>query len=247
MALLVGMGLWRGSAKWRLVGSRLAVFSTFGFLAFAVLPVGPLLYGFLENRFPVLQEDELPSQVDGIIALGGALSPQGSAKRKQLQIGGAVERITSLVALAQRYPSAKVVFTGGSGSLTNQELKEADLLKDLLPVLKINPQRVILERESRNTIENAKWSAELVNPKPDETWLLVTSAFHMPRALGVFRKQGWKVMPYPVDFATSPGDRFRLGFDLVGGLGSASGAIREIMGLIAYRVLGKTAEVFPAQ
>ena len=103
-----------------------------------------------------------------------------------------------------------------------------------------------MERRSRNTLENAEFSRDLVNPKPGERWLLITSAFHMPRSVGLFRKAGFAVEPYPVDWRT--GDRFDLAaFSTVGadGLTRTDTGIREWMGLIAYRLAGKIDQLLP--
>ena len=244
-ALLAGLILSRRSTRknWQRIGHRLTTTAIAGILCLGVLPVGSLLTSILETRFPIPQK--LPVSVDGIIALGGVVDAYESEKRGQFQIGSAIERITSLVELAQKYPEAKVVFTGGTGSATLQEFKEADAVKKLMPLFSIKQDRVIYERESRNTFENAKLSKELLKPKPEETWILVTSAFHMPRAMGVFRKQGWNVIPYPVDFETPSDARLRLRLDLVGGLQEMSKASHEWLGLVVYWLTGRTSAPFP--
>jgi uncharacterized SAM-binding protein YcdF (DUF218 family) len=242
-ALIAGLILSRRSTRknWQRRGRRLTTTAIAGILCLGVLPVGSLLTSILENRLPIPQK--LPVSVDGIIALGGVVDAYESEKRGQFQIGSAIERITSLVELAQKYPEAKIVFTGGTGSTSFQEFKEADAVKKLMPLFRIDQDRVIYERDSRNTFENAKLSKELLKPQPEETWILVTSAFHMPRAVGVFRKQAWEVIPYPVDFETSTDSHFSL--DLVGGLQEMSKASHEWLGLFVYWLTGRTSAPFP--
>jgi uncharacterized SAM-binding protein YcdF (DUF218 family) len=102
-----------------------------------------------------------------------------------------------------------------------------------------------MERLSRNTEENATLSKALAGPKPGERWLLVTSAYHMPRSVGLFRRAGFAVEPYPVDWRTSR-ENLLTPFNLAGeGLERTDLAIREWMGLAAYRISGKTSELLP--
>jgi uncharacterized SAM-binding protein YcdF (DUF218 family) len=123
--------------------------------------------------------------------------------------------------------------------------KESDFAPGLMAELGIDPARVIFERDSRNTYENALYTKRLAEPGPDEVWLLVTSAFHMPRAVGVFRQAGWRVVPYPVDYQSGGLDHAGLGFDLVGGLDLIDLAVHEWLGLGAYRAFGWTDALYP--
>ena len=117
-----------------------------------------------------------------------------SADRGEITVGHTADRIIAAVELARRYPSARVVFVGKN---------EADFVIRLLEKLGVSRDRIIVERKSRNTIENATFAKQLVMPKPGERWLLVTSAMHMPRAVGVFRNAGFDVDAYPVDYRTT--------------------------------------------
>lgn len=210
-------------------------------LAIAVLPVGDWLISPLERRFPPLRE--LPGQVDGVIVLGGMINLEISAAHGRPELDRAADRLTAFVALARKYPEAKLVFTGGSGSLADSEHREADFAQDALRDLGVELARVLFERDSRNTHENALFTYARVAPGPEEFWLLITSASHMPRAVGVFRRVGWQVTPYPVDYYTDGGS---LRFDFQWGLEVFSTALREWIGLTAYRLLGWTDRLFPA-
>jgi uncharacterized SAM-binding protein YcdF (DUF218 family) len=229
--------------RWRRFGRWLVGFATLVFLFLAVVPVGRWGLGVLENRFPPLTN--LPRRVDGIIVAGGVVNPLTSKDRGQLDINGAVERVYEMAVLSRRYPKAKLVFSGGSGSLLFQEYKEAQAIAPLLHQFGIDPGRVIFEDQSRNTAENAVFSYRIVQPKKDETWLLVTSAFHMPRTVGSFRQVGWDVTPYPVDYNTRKTMTTPVQFNFTGGLGSLSNTVHEFLGLLFYWLDGKTDELFP--
>jgi uncharacterized SAM-binding protein YcdF (DUF218 family) len=229
---------------WQKWGRRIVVSVVSVWLLLAVVPIGSYMYISLENRFPVVKW--LPENVDGIIALGGVVNQFVTEARGQVAIGGAAERLTEFAKLAKRYPNAKAVFTTGSGSLTRQDIKEADVVSPLLENLGLRPFRVIYENQSRNTHENATLSKEMLKPKKNETWILITSGFHMPRSVGVFRKAGWNVIPYPVDFNTTGEVPEIISFNTGAGLGRFSTALHEWIGLLVYYLTGRTSEIFPS-
>jgi uncharacterized SAM-binding protein YcdF (DUF218 family) len=207
-------------------------------------PLGNALILPLEQRFP--QWDATRGAPDGIIVLGGAIIPRESASRNEPQVNEAAERMLAFATLARRYPDARLVYSGGSGSLIDNEAKEADYAVKLMEQLGIPRARMEIERLSRNTAENATLTKALVQPKPGERWLLVTSAAHMPRSMGIFRKVGFPVEAYPVDWRTGgEGDALRP-FDRISrGLPRLDVATREWVGLIVYWLAGKTSELFP--
>ncbi len=158
----------------------------------------------------------------------------------------AAERITVAAELARRYPHARLLFSGGSNALIFNEGPEAMFAVRELEDLGVAPERIKAEDRSRNTIENAVFSRRLVDPKPGERWLLLTSAYHMPRSIAAFRAAGFAVEAYPVDWRTrGPIDAFRPFASLSDGLRRTDTAVREWVGLFAYRLAGKTAELFP--
>ncbi len=144
-----------------------------------------------------------------------------------------------------QYPDAVHLFTGGTGSLTRQEYKSTDVVRQLFRDLGLDASKIIFESDSRNTYENGKYSRELINPKAGEIWVLITTAWHMPRAVGVFEKQGWSVIPFPVDHYTLPENGFDLNLNFFGNLGDLKTAVREWVGLAAYYATGKTSAFFP--
>ncbi|MCK8785116.1 YdcF family protein [Roseomonas sp. NAR14] len=233
-----------GRLRGYLWGRRLLTLGLGGLAFVILLPVGPLLLLTLESRFPIVAAP--PARVDGIIVLGGAVETELTAEWGLPSLNAAAERMTTFATLARRYPEARLVFTGGSGLLLPGAVSEAQVARALFDGLGIAPGRVLYEDRSRNTHENAAFSRALVRPAPGETWILITSASHMPRSVGIFRRQGWAVLPWPVAFKSgrrlatlwdgaAPGRR----------LGDLDWAVHEWVGLIAYRLLGRTDALFP--
>lgn len=243
--LLIGMvlGALLLMTGWRKTGRRLLVLLALFALFISTVPVAGWAQWVLENRFP--SPVEMPSKVDGIIVAGGVLDPRRSRDRGQPALGGAVERLTTMVSLAHQYPQAKIIFSGGAGDPSSPELKEAHYIAPFIRDMGLNPDRVIFEDEARNTTENAQITLKLAQPKPGETWLLVTSAFHMPRAMGTFRQAGWDIQAYPVDFSTSPTFTWKFFFNFSSGLIQVSHMTHEIVGLVFYKLTGRSQAFFP--
>ena len=238
LMLLAGIAArWVG---WRRLGGLLT-FTAVGVLTVvAVLPIGDLVARPLESRFPTRP---LPPTVDGIVVLGGSVSESLSVEHDQPALNHRAERLTTAVRLARTYPAARLVFSGGSGALLGAPTSEAAVAAQFFAELGLDPDRFTLESQSRNTFENAVFTKTLVKPQADETWLLVTSALHMPRSVGVFRKVGWPVIPVPVDFNASA--RLRPELWASGHLQDLDWAVREWVGLLAYRLFGRTDALFP--
>lgn len=233
--------VWRGKvrvAKWTLGLLSAAL------LALALFPAGEWLYAPLEERFPA--NPQLPARPDGILVLSGAENETLSARWQQVELTAAAERHLAFLMLARRYPDAKLVFTGGSGSVWPQEGRQADVAKSSFAQQGLDVSRVVFERDARNTFENVMLSRALVHPRRGERWILITSAAHMPRSVGIFCKAGWPVIPYPVDHRTLPNDMYRVGLGFANHLNLLNAAIKEWVGLAAYYVTGKTSSLFPA-
>jgi uncharacterized SAM-binding protein YcdF (DUF218 family) len=226
------------------LGRLLMVWSLALFAIAGLSPVGNALIIPLEGRFPPW--DLSRGAPDGIIVLGGAVTPDVSAARNDAALNEAAERMTAVVELARRYPPARIVFSGGDASFGYEGGKESDVALVLFERMGLAPGRVVAEDKSRNTAENAVFTKHLAAPKPGERWLLVTSAYHMPRAIGVFRQAGFPVEAYPVDWRTrGPKDLLRP-FPTVGdGLRRTDTALREWVGLVVYWLMGSSAELFP--
>src|SRR6185436_11793834 len=163
-----------------------------------------------------------PEDIAGIVVLGGAEDAERSAAWNQVEVNDSAERFLASLALARRYPQAKVLFTSGSGGVFSQEYKGASVAKLLYEQQGIAASRMIFESESRNTAENVALSKSLAKPAPGEMWILVTSAFHMPRSAGIFCKAEWPVIAYPVDHRALRGKLWRVNVGIGGNLNNLS-------------------------
>jgi len=207
-------------------------------------PLGNVLILPLEQRFPPWDASRGPP--DGLIILGGAISPGISAARGAVALDEAAERVTVAAELARRYPNARVIFSGGSNAVLFDEGVEAPFAVRQLQDLGIAHDRITAEEQSRNTIENAAFARLIANPKPGQRWLLLTSAYHMPRAMAAFRAADFPVEAYPVDWRTrGPNDLVRPFASVSEGLRRTDTAVHEWIGLFAYRLTGKTDAFFP--
>jgi uncharacterized SAM-binding protein YcdF (DUF218 family) len=229
--------------RFRRFGQGLLIGAVLLLAVVGIAPVGNALMLPLEERFP--KWDSKRGAPHGIVVLGGAVSPDVSAARKDVSLNEAAERMTAVAKLARDYPSARIAFTGGSGRLF-QGASEADVVPALFESFGIPRDRVQLENRARNTAENAAFTKALVQPKPGERWLLVTSAHHMPRSVGIFRKAGFPVEAYPVDYRTRGAADLAGPFgSLAAGLARTDAAMHEWAGLVVYWLTGRTSELFP--
>ena len=240
---LVGLVLlltpFRRLASW-LVVTSLVLLALFG-----LSPLGNVLMLPLEERFPPWDASRGPP--DGVIVLGGIIAEDVSAARGAVALNESAERVTVAAELARRYPNLRIIFSGGTNALIFEKEAEAGFAVRQLEDLGVARERITAEEQSRNTVENAVFSRLIANPQPGERWLLLTSAFHMPRAVAVFRAAGFPVEPYPADWRTTgPADLFRPYPSVSEGLRRTDVAVREWVGLLLYRLTGKTAELFPA-
>jgi uncharacterized SAM-binding protein YcdF (DUF218 family) len=241
LVLLLALGVLLLVFGARRSGLALVAAITIAFLAVMVLPLGEWASVALERRFP---QPDLPQRVDGIILLGGAINVGLTKANGQVALNGMADRITETLALAQRYRDAAVLISGGDASLIPQGLTEAVVTRSLLVADGLDERRILIEDRSRDTYENAVYSKAVANPRPGQTWLLVTSANHMPRAVGCFRHVGFDVMPYPVDYNSGTNALFSGNF--ASDLHTLGWATHEWLGLVAYRLMGRTDTLFPA-
>ncbi len=240
LILILVLALLKG---WRTLTSVVAVC----LLLITFYPVGDLVLQPLEKRFS--PPATLPDNIAGIIVLGGAEEAELSSVWNQPQFNMAAERDMVIPSLLQRYADVPVILTGGSGLVLKPEFRGADVQRSWLQQQQLD-DRVIFERDSRNTFENAIYSqgvlpvgADYADPRG---WLLVTSAYHMPRSVGIFRGQGWNVIPYPVDYYSKPAGLNSWRADLGRNLYELSIGVREWIGLVVYYLTDKTDELFPA-
>ena len=239
------LGLLLVVLRWRRLGRALMAASILLLAIAGFTPAGSLLMYPLEQRFPPW--DASHGAPDGIVVLGGGIDPDPSAVHGEASFTSSGARLVSAAIYARRYPKARILYSGGSANfLADASAKEADYAVKVLEDLGVSRDRIIVERESRNTFENAEFSKKLADPKPGERWLLMTSAFHMPRSVGIFRKVGFAVEPCPVDWRLAGrADLTRFQGQSEEGLQHTNLAVREWLGLIAYRLTGRTDELFP--
>lgn len=243
IVLVIGTAmLW---TRFRRAGRVLTTICVVVALLLGASPFGLTAISWLENRIP--PPAALPAEVEGVIVLGGDINNQLSSVRP-VSTGSSPTRQIAFADLARRFPNAKLVFAGGAGDPLRPDVTEAAGAKRLLPLLGLDPARVLFEERSRNTYESAILARELVAPSPDGNWILITSALHMPRALGTFRTAGWRIIPYPVGYMTAPDAAYNWSvpksFD--GNMWTIGTALYEILGLISYRRQGWTDGWIPA-
>ena len=227
---------WRGSPR---LGIRILAATVVVYIIAGLSPLANAMMLALEQQFSRPPVEEL-GDVTGIIVLGGVVDTLVTSVRGEIALNEAAERLTETAALAIRFPGAKIVFSGGDGALVYASMGEAGVAKRFFTRLGIDPGRILVEEKSRTTSENAAFTKALVTPRPGERWLLVTSAFHMPRAMGCFRAAGFDLMPWPVDFRIrGPVDLLRLSPSPSEAWRRIDVAAKEWIGLLAYRLLGR--------
>jgi uncharacterized SAM-binding protein YcdF (DUF218 family) len=242
--LLLAAGLLAILLGWRRTGLILDVAAVLILVLSAWTSFGAVLLNPLEERFA--RPANLPVAVDGVVVLGGGFEGAVNLARGGYEMNSGGDRFVETAILARRHPEAKIVVTGGTGALILEGEGDADTAPRLLTALGVAPERLILEKRSRNTHENAVFTKELVTPQPGETWLLVTSAFHMPRSMALFGKAGFEVLPWPVDYRTSGKEGFGVFRDnAADALQNTTVAIREWVGLLAYWLSGRIDGPFP--
>ena len=245
-------------SRWLRIGRRLTLIGGIGLLLFGLLPVSQLLAHALESRFPVPGAmsgsnaaplaQSLPDRVDGIILLAGSERPAVSQEYGEPQTGAHGSRYIAALRLAQRFPAARLVFSGGAreepgkGPLETQAAVAAAILGQV----GLDASRIVFDEQSRDTCDHPRRVRALVQPTPGETWVVVTSAMHMPRTVACFRAAGWgDVIPYPTDFKVVLGGWDAGTIQVVDNLALLDEALHEWIGLAYYRLSGRTRELFP--
>jgi uncharacterized SAM-binding protein YcdF (DUF218 family) len=226
---VLGIVLWR-----RAIGRRLLAAAAILLVVLGLLPTAWLLMTPLEQRFPVPED---PGRVDGIIVLAGAESARLSEIYGQPLVNADADRLTTFLLLARRFPAARLVHSGDTAPAS-----QSAVARDLLLGAGIDPARIVFENRSRNTCESPRATRDLVRVDSAEHWLLVTSAYHMPRSVACFRAAGWDVTPYPTDYRRGPNPLY---FGVTDNLEDFDYALHEWLGLLYYRLRGFTNELFP--
>jgi uncharacterized SAM-binding protein YcdF (DUF218 family) len=231
-----------------ITGRRWVAGASAALLICGLSPFSDLLFAALEQRFDRPDLSGPGTRVDGLIVLGGSEDSRINVMRELMSLNEAAERLTEAVALSRQFPAARVVFTGGSHAVMMTKLPEGQQAQRFLTALGVDPQRLIIEDQSRNTYENAVFTKAMVQIKPGERWLLITSAWHMPRSMGIFRKAGVDVIPWPVDYRAPEGAAlFMPQNSLAQGLNRLDTIAKEYVGLVVYRLTGRSDALFPGQ
>lgn len=239
--ILIAFGLlWLGIEKW---GRKMLTAAVILLVVLVVIPLGRLSATYLENYFPRLIE--IPKDTKGLILLGGSYDLDASAARGVTCYNSQGGRILQFMELAQRYPHLSLVFTGGGIPSQQGTPSESEMARQLFENLKLDLSRIRFESRSNNTFENAKFTFEMIQPRAEDQWVLVTSALHMPRAVTLFRSVGWNVIPFPVDYHTTGKGNYGPNFSLYKGFKSWRSSAHEWLGLINIYFKGMSQSLLP--
>jgi uncharacterized SAM-binding protein YcdF (DUF218 family) len=243
LAFLFGLLIFNRTRRFAIGG---LVFVTGVSLLITVIPVGTILSRALETRFE--RTDIADAEFAGVIVLSGSVDPASYLERGEFHVGASADRIFAMLRFSNLYPDTPVIFTGGDGHLTDRGFSEAAVLEKWLDDSGLKTPNMYFEQHARNTHENAVRSLEMAYRDWPELakkpWVLITSAQHMPRAVGSFRKAGWNVIPHPVDRFTSD-DIHLASLNVSGAIKSLGRALHEWAGLTAYYWTGRTDAWFP--
>lgn len=230
--MVVGLSVWAR----RLLSGLMALW-----LIVAVFDPGRWVLWHLEQSTP--PSGPLEGEIDGIIVLGGAVGVSLSEAQGRPEVSGNADRLLAFAELVVDHPNATAIYTGGNGGLHDRHLREADVARDVLERLDVPVERINFEGESRNSWENATLSLPIAQPSAGEAWIMITSARHMPRALGAFAAAGWPpIIPYPVDYGMEFAPPKLLTFNPGGSLGRIRNASYEVLGLAWYWMTGRWEE-----
>jgi uncharacterized SAM-binding protein YcdF (DUF218 family) len=243
-AVIAGAALM--ATRWRRLARALLWGGSLALVVGGLSPLGDALIRPLEYRFEAPDLERAGPSIAGIIVLGGGADQQATGTPQIAGLNEAAERYTEAVALARRLPGARLVFAGGSGGLITTDAPEAETAGRLFEALGVARDRITLEAASRDTYENALFTARMLKPGPNQRWLLVTSAWHMPRAMGCFRRVGFAVEPWPVDYRSSRAfDVTRTQSSVPDGLRRIDFIAKEYVGLVVYYMTGRTDALLP--
>ena len=202
------------------------------------LPIGSYLTYIIEKEFHT--NTKFPQQVDGILILGGATNPLLFKEFDQISLNGSAERLVESVMIIRKFEKAKVIFSGGSGIINRSDLGHSQVAKLFYKKIGVDINKIFFEDKSRNTYENIIYSKKIAKPKKNENWLLITSAFHMKRALLIAEKNNWKLIPYAVDFKNIKEFKLTPNLNLLSNLNSFQSGLHEWLGLVSYYLMGRT-------
>ena len=216
--------------KTRFLSKFLYFLATFVFIISAILPTGSYLNFLLEKNYSTNNVDK--KKIDGILILAGATNPYLFKIHNQISLNESAERLTESIKLIERFPNAKIIFSGGLG--------HSEVAKLFFKNMNVK-SKIIFENKSRNTYENILFSQKIANPQKNQKWIIITSAFHLKRSLAISKKLNWNLLPYPVDFKNSNKFSWKLSksFNFLYNMSVFERSSHEWVGIISYRFLGR--------
>ncbi len=224
------------------IGLTVLIFNCVFLLIISILPIGKFLLYQLEKKYH--NYTLMPKKVDGILILGGASNPYLSQEYERIILNNSSERLIEAIILIKKYKDAKIIFSGGLGDINYPNLDHAKVARDLFISMGVDVTKILFENKSRNTYENILFSKKVADIKDNEKWILITSAFHMNRAMLIAKKHKWKLKPYPVDFRLPKEFNFKLSFSLLSNIRTLNMSLREWVGLLAYYLMGRTSGIY---
>ncbi len=245
---LILAGLVLSKTRWMRFGKPMILTGAVALLLIAFSPLGRQLIIPLEDRYGLQTINQLQGQkIDGIIVLGGTVHMYVSDQRGVPSIVSGAERIIEAVKLANKFPKARILLAGGPNTIGTNPTPDAVVVKQLMVDMGVEAQRIEVEGRSKNTWQNAIFAKEMAKPKAGENWLLITSAYHMPRAMGCFARAGFKTSAYPVDYQTGgEASRYAPFYYALDGVTITDTAAKEWLGLLVYWASGRTNALFPS-
>ena len=222
-------------------------------LAVAVTPLGQWLLRPLEQRFPAPPMTQPANNLSAIVVLGGSQQPELAHQYHHSGLNDHSERLWAAAALARRYPEATVLFVGGTKSGRFGQLKESSVAVRYFEQLGIPASRIVIDDRSRDTAANARFARQHIerlralrdDPTRPYPWVLITSAMHMPRAVGAFLQQGLSPQPYPVNFQALPVDDWLIRPNVSNNLQLLEQGLHEWLGLLKYYLADDSPVLFP--
>ena len=200
-----------------------------------------LIWNF-ENIIPNVKLDS----PDGIILLGGSFTgSQKAINENQVGLGGNSERVIEALRLLNKYQEASLLFVSDASVLTSERISEAEQANKFFKIFGVDPKRLIIKKISNNTYQESKAIAQYLKLNGGD-WIIVTSAMHMVRTLSLMQSRdigSATIYPYLTDFqGSSP--KFSLKFSF-SNLGRLNSLIHELVGIVVYRMTGRTDSFFP--
>ncbi len=245
---LIIIGLLLSKTRWVRFSKPLITTGAIALLLIAFSPLGRQLILPLEDRFPLKKVADInPEEIDGIIVLGGTIHMYISDYRGVPSIVSGAERIIEAVKVAHKAPKARIILAGGPNTIGTNPTPDAVVVKQLMVDMGVDPARIEVEGKSKNTWQNALFAKEVAKPKQGENWYLITSAYHMPRAMGCFRQAGWEVKAFPVDYLTGGRQsQFSPFYYALDGITITDIATKEWLGLAVYWLTSRVNTLYPA-